>query len=229
MSQHAIIPCVPGPNEELRYALRSIAKHCPWVEDVTIYGGAPDWYAGRLVRVPQTGTPARNTTALLRRACRDDALPEEVVLWNDDFFAVRPTQACPVGHRGLMREVAHRLKSNNPRYATAMLATADLLEDQWGYPAPRCFEVHMPMVVRRPLMGQVLARLVATGIRAPHKRSVYGNVAGLDGPVVDDVKLRDRAEPWPDGDWISTNALTFRRHASALMDLFPDPSPWEKP
>jgi hypothetical protein len=224
---HGVMPCRSGPNEELRYALRSYATNAPWLDDVTLVGDPPDWYTGWKIEVPQTGTRYENSTAAVATACACDELPDVFVLLNDDFFALSATDKAPDGNRGPIAGVLRSYAGVGSRYARGMRNTLALLQ-RWGYADPLSFELHLPMTIDRAIMGDVLDRVSRERIVAPHKRSIYGAVAELTGPRLDDVKMHKHTDSWPPGPWISTEDAVFAGPIGyRIKAAFTKRSPWE--
>lgn len=233
-----------GENPELRYAMRSWEKNATGITDLIAVGMPPDWVGCRTVQTPQSLTKYANTTNGLLYACRNKLLPERFVLLNDDFFAMRETHL-PVWHRGPMLGVVaeYRSRGINSSYVRGMEATAIALERD-GYPDPLCYEVHAPMVIDRDVLVQVLTKYSKDpSIRVLHKRSAYGNVAGIGGIQVEDVKLRTESEAstsatsthpvWngtlPHLDWLSTSDAVWAAGAGSLIAArFTQPSRWER-
>ena len=229
---HAVIPCRRGPNEELRYALRSIATHCPWVADVSVYGEPPDWYTGRRVHVEQGPNRYDNTTRALEAVATDRALPDVVVLWNDDFYATTPTDHSPDANLGPLAQrinpVVRRHHAGGTSHQRGAYTTLLALQAA-GHPDPLDWDVHAPMTLDREGLTRTLAFVADTRAGHTHKRTVYGTLAGLTGPTWEhDVKVRRRGEPWPGGPWLSTSDATYRLLAGRLHVLLPEPSPWER-
>lgn len=232
MGEHVVIPCRRGPNEELRYALRSIHANCPWVDDVSVYGAPPDWYTGRVVPVEQGPNKYDNTTRAFGVIAADDNLPADVVLWNDDFYAITPTTHSPDANLGPLAARIDPRITRNPRSAgtphTRGAHEALIALRSWGHDDPLCYDVHASMTLNRAQLAQTLERIRSAGISGTHKRTIYGNLVGLAGETwTVDVKIRHHREAWPEGAWASTSDSAFTRLHGRFATLLPDPSPWE--
>ena len=81
----------PGPNEELRYSLRSAHAHVG-VENVWIVGDPPRWYTGPRIPGNRHGTKQRNVYDNVRILAEHPDLPDEVAVWNDDMYALTPAK-----------------------------------------------------------------------------------------------------------------------------------------
>lgn len=230
-----VVPVGPGNNnEELRYSLRSL-RYLPH-RRVVICGHAPPWLRDvKVVPLEQRRSKYENSTANLLAACRLPDLTEEFILWNDDFFLLEPIERVPVLHRGPVSEVAaYYRRYASGAYFQGMQLTSRILA-KLGHPAPLSYELHVPMPMRKSLFLDAISRARAPGMprfQALHKRTLYGNIAGLGGKRVEDVKVHDHTFPWKRGPlpFVSTTARTFRDHevGQLIRDLHPDPSPYER-
>lgn len=233
MGEHVVIPCRRGPNEELRYALRSIATNCPWVDGVTIYGAPPDWYTGRTVPIEQGPNKYDNTTRAFATIAADDTLPADVVLWNDDFYAVQPTERSPDANLGPLADQIDPRITRNPRSAgtphTRGAHEALVFLRALGHDNPLCYDLHAPMTLNRAQLAHTLERIRSADIGGTHKRTIYGAMWNIQGETwTTDVKVRQPRSPWPTGAWVSTSDSAFTRLAGRFDTLLPDPSPWEQ-
>ena len=223
--------------------MRSWDQNVPEIDDVVMVGSPQQWVKAPTIRYPQLSTKYNNTTRGLLHVCSKKLVPNEFILLNDDFFALRGTTV-PAWHRGPMLEVvdAYRSRGINSNYVQGMEATAKaLIRD--GVQEPKCFEVHAPMYVQRDLMAHVLDTYSKDpSISVLHKRSAYSNLAGGRGVQVEDVKLRVPEEigdsavsdgpVWkgtlPDMDWVSTSDRVWAAGAGSLLtERFDASSRWE--
>jgi hypothetical protein len=223
----------PGEhNNELRYSLRSVAQHLPH-DRVWIVGYAPTWLRSveTLHRI-QDASKWENSTGNLLTACDHPGISEQFVYMNDDFYVMEPLDKVPTLHRGPVTEV---LASYTARYQSAytegMERTARLL-DRWGYDEPLSYELHAPLVVNKSTMLDVLHRAAAERepITALHKRTLYGNVALLEGERTEDVKVsHGHPATLPSGPFLSSAPRTFRSSMKRLLARrFPTRSPYER-
>lgn len=214
----------PGDdNPELRYSLRSLENidH----GDVWIVGHKPAWVTNvRHVRFdadPQL-SKWENVTAATGVAVEE--LPDEWVLFNDDFFAVRPTTV-PLWHHGRLKMVER--PGNGATWRSGKYQTARMLQS-WGCDVFD-YELHVPMPVINEGMRAALAR-VDRRIVALQRRSLYANFLGVGGEIHSDVAVGQSGTWKPGWDWVATNDVSFRscEVGRRIRDLFPDPSPYEQ-
>lgn len=219
--------CREGENEELRYSLRSL-RNLPH-DRVWVFGGAPEWLRGaELVPVDQHASKYRVTTAAMRAACLHPRVSDPFALMNDDFFVMEPVAGVPALNRGPVDVVAaeYGRRIGASPYLEGMLATRDLLASL-GCERPLSYELHVPLPVHKAEMLRALEVGQAAGIPVLHKRTLYGNLAGLGGETIADVKICGRRQCIPVGPWLSTLDATFPRAHPLLAHRFPRPSPFE--
>ncbi|MCB1250392.1 MAG: hypothetical protein KDB36_13335 [Acidimicrobiales bacterium] len=222
----------PGDdNEELRFSLRALAAHVPH-DSVILVGYCPSWVTGvHHIPVRQTGTKYRNSTLNLLAACEHPAVDDEFVLFNDDMFAMAPVDEVPVLHRGPVVDVAAEYSARGAgRYLHGMLETAALLAAR-GVASPLSYELHVPLPVHKDAMAEALHIGLDSGIAVVHKRTLYGNLAGIGGELAADVKVcRGRPDWDPQQVWLSTSDTEFASWpvGAFIRSAFPAPGPYER-
>ena len=226
----AVYVCRSGQNFELRFSLRSLAANVP-VDAVHIVGGWPPWVNQAYVRThlrPTARTKYATTTAHLRYACEHPDISDPFMLWNDDFYALQPVPGAPSVHRGELGLMVERFRGASGHWADGLRATtaalAPLLPGQTLY----SYELHVPLLVHKAAMLEALD--VCAGIRttAPHKRTVYGNLAQLGGVPMRDPKVTRHSLAVPGSVWLSSDDAGFSSGtAPQLKALFPEPCPYE--
>ena len=225
----------PGPVEELRYSLRSLAAHVEH-DRVFIFGSAPSWVAkgpggGKvtLVAREKKSTKYATTTGHLRAMCKHAGVSDPFVLWMDDVYAVRPVGPMPALHLGDLDRRLERYVNLRSTWATGMRATARMLHDLYPDRALLSYETHAPLIVHKAAMLEALALADQLGVPAPHKRTIYGNVAELGGiELAQDPKWVTQAASPPKGSWLSSDDASFRSLTKPVLRwLFPDPCAYE--
>lgn len=219
-------------NPELRYSLRSLAN-LPH-DRVWVVGYRPAWLSDAVEHVPvaQSDVKHENTWRIWRAISRFARIFDEFTLMNDDFFVLRPVDRVPARHAGSLDAWLGSLPAHSPT-AKRMRATWDALSYVCRGPM-LSWELHMPMVVDRRLLAEVME--YADMWRARNrseplcKRTLYGNYALLGGEQAPDCKIRDKTTvPTADQPLVSTLDGSFRygKVGQWLRDRFPEPSPYE--
>lgn len=225
-----VVPVREGPvNEQLRYALRSWSANLPH-RRVWLVGGRPSWAVGvEHISTRQDGTKYRNTTAAVEAACLHPEVSDPFVLCNDDFFVLRRQEVMPVFHRGPVAQVeAYYATRGNGKYLRGLRQTRDLLVEL-GHPDPVSYELHVPLPVHK--RGMLAALEVGRHLAVLHKRTAYGNLAGIGGERMADVKVLHRAPRYDTSSgFLSTMPDSFTHGAvgAFLRQAFWRPSPYER-
>jgi hypothetical protein len=213
--------CRNGENEELRYSLRSL-KNIDHGR-VWVFGGAPAWLTGvEFVETDQSGVKRVNTHAALKLACAHPDISDEFILMNDDFFIVESCDI-PVAHMGSLTEAKadYAARYPNSNYTQWLNGTAAVLTAQ-GIDDPLSYELHIPMVFDKALLGEILTTYDTPGLLY---RTIYGNLLGIGGVQMADVKVYDGKQAVPHGPFISSVETSFPAVEPVLRYLLPDESP----
>lgn len=211
--------CRAGQNEELRYSLRSLTN-VPH-DRVWIIGQPPVWVRNaEIIRTYQRGDKHANAGLNFRTALDHDEISDPFWLWNDDFYATAPAKPLHY-HRGPLAGMLAEAERLHPlaSYTRSMRDTLKRL-DECGYPNPRSFELHVPIVVHKGRMVEAMA--LGPDLPRFMYRTAYGTVAKLRARRISDVKVYDPRAPLPAGPWASTSDMSFRNgFRKRLHALFP--------
>ncbi|MFF4391439.1 hypothetical protein ACFY0G_32320 [Streptomyces sp. NPDC001552] len=216
-------------NQQLRYALRSWAKNLPHGR-VWLVGYRPYWVAGvNHISTTQAGrTKYANTTAAVRAVCEHPEVSDPWILLNDDFFVMTAVEQVPALHRGRVVDVERYYAARaSGSYLDGMRATRARLAEL-GHPDPLSYELHVPMQIGKA--GMLAALDAGRDLAVVHKRTLYGNLAGLGGAQIDDVKILHRSHKFPaDSPFLSTMPDSFTRGkvGELIRRKFPQPCPYE--
>lgn len=226
-----VVPVREGAtNEQLRYALRSWSANLSH-RHVWIIGYLPLWVAGvRHITTRQAGrTKYANTTRALRAACEHPDVSDRFLLCNDDFFVMEAVEEMPVLHRGPVRDVeAYYAGRGNGSYLRGLRETRDLLADL-GHADHLSYELHVPLPVEKT--GMLAALDAGRHLDVVHKRTLYGNLAGLGGERIEDVKVMQRGPRFPAASpFLSTMPDSFAHGAVGhhIRRAFPQACAYER-
>jgi hypothetical protein len=224
----AVYVCRDGDNPELRYSLRTLANvdH----DRVWIFGGAPTWIAHITHQKRMQGVSSYSSTrGHIKAACNTPEVSDPFVLWNDDFYAMRPVGSVPLYHRGPLEPLLETYATLKTPWGKGLRGTAALMEKRGMLAGAMCYDVHLPLIVHKAEMLEALRLAKKVSVDAVHLRTLYGALSGLGGVEHDDPKLMRRSDPFPRGAWLSSSDDTFRSAVEPVLRyLFPDKSHYEK-
>lgn len=220
--------CRKGPNEELRYSLRSAVQNIEH-ENVWVIGDKPNWYSGPFIPVPQnSGKKYENAKNNLKRLINSPEINDEFILMNDDFFVLKPTE---IGYY-YSGTLAERIERNaqlspNAAYLEKIKTTKQMLEDQ-GIVNPLDYSIHVPMRMDKEGLSQAL--------NYPLIRSGYGNLKKVGGKKMRDVKIYSGTlykglsyTPDENSEFVSTDDNSFIEvRKNLLHPLFSTPTVFER-
>ena len=206
-------------NEELRYVLRSIAQNLPH-RKVFLAGFTPDWVQNVesiQVAIPD-GLKYGKSMANTKAACLDSRVSDDFILFNDDFFVMKPVEMIEPVHRGLVKKfhtLYAQLDTRYHNYRDGIKRVRDILE-ALGFDDKKVvsYELHTPMIFNKAKRLEVYAlhdRFPA-GDLALHTNTIYGNLFGVGGEYTEDVKYHGvDDEPDMEASFISSGDESFAR------------------
>ena len=214
----------PGPHEELRMSMRSAHAHVG-VENVWIVGAPPPWNTGPRLPGNRYRTKQRNVWDNVRILAEHSDLPEQVAVWNDDFFAMQPVKV-EMAWRCTLAEHIETLK---PTWWRESLTLTQQWLTQQGIAEPLSYELHRPFPIHRATMADILADAAhLSPLNPPQWRTLYGNLAHAGGTQDGDGKVYGAHTPTPSGAWMSSTDRSFGSVRHRLRQAFPRRSPWER-
>lgn len=219
--------CRSGPNEELRYSIRSVEKNMPH-RSIWVIGQSPEWYRGNFIEVQNLNAKYSNARANLDELVKSKHISENFILMNDDFFIMRPVEKVGYFYNGSLLERAegNELLTTTGAYTRLLYNTYDRLK-KMGIEEPLNYEVHIPMIMNKKDLKEVLKHKTCLW------RSMYGNIYEVGGTNKEDVKVYSVNSSNPKSyDWkgknfayLSTQDSSFPNiHRNLLAKKFKSPS-----
>lgn len=216
-------------DEELRYSLRSVDINLPH-RNVWFIGGCPENIEPdrRLYIEQNECTKWDNTSKLLKAACECREISDNFILFNDDFFVMKPVDCIPYYSNGSIESRVQQLKQrygNDTQYSRRLKQTIDLLEKS-GY-TTISYAVHFPMIINKHEMLQTFEQF-PEGLMW---RSIYGNHHHKSTTHIVDCKINSTATlPNPNWTFVSTQDSTFEFGLAGkyIRKIFTVPSKFEK-
>ena len=222
----------PGPNEELRFSLRSIEKNFPHGRIVFVGGKPEDITPDRFIKVEQNlPTKWENTRKNLLTACQTEDITENFWLFNDDFFIMGPHKGHGLEFDGELLdhviEIEARHHQQKSNYTIRLRHLWTTLK-QAGIKHPKNYAIHRPMLVNKTKALEVLTKYP----QEPMFRALYGNLTATeaDSTPAKDCKVTTWLKPaYELSDIISTDDKCFAKGAVGryIRERFTEPSRWE--
>jgi hypothetical protein len=185
--------CRNGPNEELRYSIRSVVKNMPH-NDILVVGSKPDWYKGPFLPVetflnnrPSTNKYV-NTKNNIQHIVDSAKVSDEFVFMNDDFYIMKPLDRLQYYHGGHFDNKLKTFKLYAPEASyTKMLQRTKSVLDAMGFEDPLDYTLHIPVLYQKKKLAEVL----------PYDgsiRTLYGNMHRVGGTFMEDVKVHPKRQ-----------------------------------
>lgn len=229
--------CRDGPNEELRYSIRSVVRHMPH-NNILVVGGKPDWYKGPFIPVETFHGVKKSTNKYDRaknniRHILDSAkVSDEFVFMNDDFYIMKPLDRLQAYHNGRFEDKLKTFKqyAADSSYTLMLQRTKNTLT-HLGIEHPLDYTLHIPMLYNKNKLAETLEYTGSV-------RTIYGNVHKIGGRFMEDVKVHPvRTHEWApepfdyknkDIIFLSTSDSVFSEVKRNLLGkLFSKPSRFE--
>lgn len=218
--------------EELRYALRSISANLPHGR-VWVYGGEPRWLVNAAhVPVRQGAVGHANTARTMIAIANNRALSDEFYWWHDDMYVTAPVDVVPRLWRTTWPEWESGASARRDPHGPAKTsATAEALR-VFGREPALCYELHVPMVVERDALRQMVAEVTSWRpevLTHVQKRSLYGNWVSYGGERAHDVKFYRKTPVEQLGAFASSSDLALNSPiGQAIRDMFPERGAYER-
>lgn len=213
---------------EIKYSLRSLVNFPHgrvWFCGGQPFGLTPD------VRMPykQLGaTKWEKVSYTLRKVFSTDELSEDVWLFNDDFFVLKPVKEMDPIYNGTLTQhcdYVERRHGGHPSAYTSELRNCARVLLEKGY-GEKNYAVHIPILINRKKGLEVLDMFPTV----PMFRSLYGNIANIGGVRGSDVKIANHTDiPNEDATFLSTSdsSFFFGEVGRYIKDRFKERSEYE--
>ena len=221
--------CRTGPNEELRYSIRSVVYSFPEAR-IWVVGGKPDWYSGYYIEVDQSRNKYTNALNNLLEICNSKDISDTFVLMNDDFFILKKIKEIKNFYGGFLLDKINRYQNINATstYIKKLILTDNKMRAK-GIENPLDYELHVPMIMEKNKLQNVITKYSLC-----LWRSAYGNIYNIGGDQIEDVKMyynkkyNNRSTKLnKESIFISTEDNSFNLIKDSLQLLFPNKSAFE--
>ena len=216
-------------NGELRYSLRSVCKNFPhrniWFVGGLPKGIKPDFYQP----VKQDGkTKYQNVRKLLEAILSNKHISNNFILFNDDFFVLKPIKKLPVYANGDLHDYIKYVEKvanvTHSQYISILNRTIEDLTKARLSINNYC--LHIPMMINK-----IEARNVMN-VFGRFNRSLYGNYIYYPdyAKQIKDVKIHNQIQvPSEDQLFASSSDATFNlgEVGNYIRNKFPDPCEYE--
>lgn len=224
-----IYPVRPGDdNLELKYSLRSLDTNFPH-DRIWIVGHKPAWLRN-VEHIPGNRYTSGHANVYdnIRLACEHPGLNDDILVMNDDFYITQPVVTMPTYYRSTLLEHINlpRTQAKRGWWFNSLSTTLTCLQAH-GIAEPLSYELHVPFVVNRERMAEVLNLMRhVTPENPPQWRSIYGNLHNIGGEKRADGKAYGTVSEL-NTPFHSTEDRHFHHSRPYLQRMFPNPSRWE--
>lgn len=166
-------------NEELRYSIRSVCQNMPF-KRIWIFGGCPKNIVPDVrIRVAQEGkTKWDRVRNMFLMACENKELSDDFILFNDDFFVMKPVDKITPWYRSSLEEHI-KVLAPGPYRNLLKQVSEELGSDAKSY------EVHTPFIFNK----KKLLKLIKETPELHCTRTMYGNLNKIGGEQHHDIKV----------------------------------------
>lgn len=181
-------------NNELRYSLRSIAKHLKNYRSIYIIGECPAW-VNNVFHVPYKDNDYKEVNILNKivRACNIEQLSDNFLFMNDDHFFIQDVDAekYPYYHSGdLQNAIMNR--ETGQAYRHTLHNTKNVLSkiDK----STTHFDVHTPIIYNKKKFLELAANVNFKQTHSMVIKSMYCNYHGIKGEQIEDLKINRKLD-----------------------------------
>lgn len=216
-------------SDELKYSIRSVVQNMPYARIVFYCGCPQDMEPDIMVPFVQTGSgKLEKTRSTFIDIMTNDDLTENIWLFNDDFFIMKPFSTerpiCTGTLYDMILRIETQRKNRPSTYTLKLRRTAQYLQSVGSDTI--CYESHTPMLINRKKAQYILENFPSDIAF----RSTYGNYYEIESILKPDVKVsRLEQEFDEDSELLSTNDTTFKQGniGTYIRSIFSTPSKYE--
>lgn len=178
-------------DTEIKYSVRSVEKYLTGYRKIWLIGQKPMFFNEEINEIPYQdiyGNKARNIMAKILRAANDTRITKKFILFNDDYFLLKPCHAeeYPYLYKNTLPEALERNRTNYDFYKH-LQSTIDAL-GQHGLPMLN-FDSHYPIVYDAHKVKRVIEKYNWNVSHGYVFKSLYCNTIGITGEHREDCKI----------------------------------------
>lgn len=228
-------------DNELRYALRSIEKHCKNYKDIYIIGNYPDFINNKIKYIPYFAPYTFRTDDIKNKilvACNTKEISDNFLFTNDDIFLLENIDAVnyPYYFDKKISEVINRRKFDS--YRISLEDTQKILIK--NNLNTKHFDIHFPIIYNKQKFKDIIYQYDWTQQYGYIIKSLYCNNLNIEGKLYSDNKIKNRSNGslimtenelnkfLLGKDVFSTNDDINETIRRKLKELYPNKSKYEK-
>lgn len=223
-------------DTEIKYSIRSVERYLIGYRNIYLIGTKPSFFNDRVIEIPYEdiyGNKARNIMTKIRRACLDKRISKNFMLFNDDYFLLKTTDAqlYPYYYKNTLTQALDRNRGNYEFYKHVEQTIAALKQN--NYPLLN-FDSHYPIIYNKAKFTQVVAKYDWNLAHGLIMKSTYCNTLGITGELKEDCKINHPhvLSNWPnitkDLDMFSIGDRCINKSMEQyLQSLYPNKSKYE--
>lgn len=178
-------------DTEIKYSVRSVQKHLSNYRNIIIIGEKPAFFNNEIIHIPyadEFGNKATNIMAKILCAAKDERTSRSFILFNDDYFLLKPTDALtyPYYYKNTLHQALEKNKGNYDFYQHIQYTIKAL--SQLGFELKN-FDSHYPIVYDKSRVIEVVQKYDWNVPFGYIFKSLYCNSIGIEGTHKDDCKL----------------------------------------
>jgi hypothetical protein len=202
-------------NNEIRYSIRSVLKHCQDLERVIIIGEDPGFYQynDKLIHIQAADTAHKeaNIWKKVLKAAGTPEISDPFLFINDDHFMLKPFNAAvyPYYTKGDLAEMNFNTLDS---YQMILKATRQALQKR-GLPTYH-FDIHTPMLIHKAAFIEVFSAFEEEVMTVPGlvMKSCYANYWRKQPEFLNDLKLKRGCS------FTELAEIHHRRHVISVAD-----------